>query len=124
MTTNKINLVLLIDNQSTVSNHLISMIEADNAQVVLQANDYIEAMHIMENYKPDFILIDVSLNGQLKSNILKEMCNERKDAKAILITNLSNKKYIDFCETMGVNYFLDYPDFGVVPGIVYDSQLN
>jgi len=38
--------------------------DAGNTQVVLHATNYREALQMMEEFKPDYILIDIGLSGK------------------------------------------------------------
>jgi DNA-binding NarL/FixJ family response regulator len=124
--TTKINIVLLVDDSTIFSSRLISMLEdEDNTQVVLQASNYTDALNIMESFKPDYVLIDIGLSGKTGMSLLEEVKNKHKGSKVIVITNLANKQYRNFCESMGVNYFLDKTnEFEKIPQILSGAQLN
>ncbi len=124
--TTKINIVLLIDDSSVVSSRLVSMLEdSNNTQVILQATNYTEALNMMEEFRPDFVLIDIGLSGKTGMSLLEEIQEKHYGSKVVVITNLANKQYKDFCERMGVNYFLDKSnDFELIPGIITEAELN
>jgi DNA-binding NarL/FixJ family response regulator len=123
--TTKINIVLLVDDSAIVSNRLVSMLEeADNTQVILQATNYTDALMMMESFKPDYVLIDIGLAGKTGMSLLEEM-KQRKASKVVVITNRVNRHYKDFCESRGVNCFLDKSiDFELIPGIITQAELN
>jgi two-component system response regulator DevR len=122
----KINIVLLIDDSSIVSSRLISMLEDNkNEQVILQATNYTEALQMMEEFRPDYVLIDIGLSGRTGMSLLEEIRDKHSGSKVVVITNLTNKHYKDFCNNMGVNYFLDKStDFELIPGIITEAEMN
>jgi len=124
--TTRISIVLLIDDSSIVSSRLISMLEdTRNTQVVLHATNYKEALQMMEEFKPDYILIDIGLSGKTGVPLLGDIRERYCGSKVVIITNLANKHYKDFCESMAVNYFLDKSaDFELIPGILTEAELN
>jgi len=122
--TTKINIVLLIDDTTPVSSRLITMLEdINNSQVVLQATNYKEALEMMEDFNPDYVLIDIGLSGKTGMSLLEEIRQNHKGSRVVVITSLANRHYKDFCESMGVNFFLDKTEeFELLP--ISDALLN
>jgi DNA-binding NarL/FixJ family response regulator len=116
----EINIVLLIDDSDITSSRIVSMLEdANNMQVVLRATNSNEALKIMEELSPDYIIIDIALSGKTGMSLLEEIRDKHEGSKVVVITNLTSKHYKVFCESMGVNYFLDKTkDFEMIPQIL------
>jgi len=121
----KINVVLLVDD-SAVSSRLVSMLEdADNTQIILQATNSKDALRMMHDFKPDYVLIDIALSGKTGMHLIEQLRVSHASSKIAVITNLANQKYKDYCEQMGANYFLDKStDFELIPTIFEGAQLN
>lgn len=115
----------MVDDSST-SNRLISMLEDTNdTQIILQATNSKDALRMMENFKPDYVLIDIGLSGKTGMLLLEEIREKHYGSKVVVITNLANQKYKEYCARMGVNYFLDKSnEFELVPKIITGAKLN
>jgi DNA-binding NarL/FixJ family response regulator len=122
----KINIVLLVDDSSIVTSRLIPMLEdVNNTQIILQATNCTQALQMMEEFNPDCVLIDIGIAGKTGISLLKEIQEKKYGSKVVVITNLANKQYKNYCERMGVNYFLDKSnEFELLPGIISGAKLN
>ena len=123
----KVNIVLLIDDTTIASSRLIAMLEEEkNTQVILHATNYSEALVMMEEFKPDYVLIDIGLSGKTGMSLLEQIRGQYNGSKVVVLTNLANKRYKEFCQSMGVNYFLDKSlEFELIPGIIKSkAELN
>lgn len=121
-----INIVLLIDDATVVTSRLKTMLEeVNNSRVVLQAANYTEALDMMDRFQPDYVLIDIGLSDKTGMALLEEITDKHKGSKVVVITNLANPRYREFCEKMGVNHFLDKSDeFQLLPDIISGASLN
>jgi response regulator of citrate/malate metabolism len=123
--TTKLNIVLLADNSSVANNRFASMLEdTKNTKLILQSANCEEALKMMEKFRPDYILLDIALSQKAGMAVLEEI-REKQSGAIVVITNLANKQYKDFCDHAGVNFFLDKPyEFELIPKNITGAKLN
>jgi DNA-binding NarL/FixJ family response regulator len=86
--------VLLADDHVLVRQGLKSLLERENFQVVAEASDGQEVIHLAETLHPDIAVIDISmptLNGIDASRELARSCPK---TKVILLTQHEEEQYI------------------------------
>jgi DNA-binding NarL/FixJ family response regulator len=122
----KMNIVLLTDDSNIICNGLISTLENGvDSEVVLHATNYEEAFGIMEYFKPDYVLLDICPTGKTGMPMHGDTKKKYHNSKGIVITNLANKHYKDFCESIGVSCFLEKTtDLESIPGTISEAELN
>ena len=118
---NKTKLVMLIvdDNMRFVERMIGLLDEAKNIGYINVANDYQEATRIIDEERPDVILLDINLPGKNGIEILKLIRNSGKPSHVIMVTNHADEYYRAQCEEIGADHFLDKSiDFSKVPAII------
>lgn len=103
--------VLLVDANEEFRIMLREAIERTNEfTVVGSVGDGAEALQLIENYKPDLILMDVVLPGIDGFGLMKRMDLHAADApRVILISAFCNDRVVTEAVEMGAYYFMTKP---------------
>lgn len=112
--------VLIVDSSIQIIERLEEILaEEENIDGIVSAVSYEEATKLINEKKPDVVLLDCSLpaNGSLK--LLKEI-NETCSKTSVIILSIQEHNYIyEKCRLPGVDFFLDkYYGFEKIPGAI------
>lgn len=101
---------LIIDDSLSARRSLAEFVK-DIGYNVNMARDGIEAIEVIENHKPDIILVDLEMprmNGlEFTSHIRNKP--ETKNIPVIMVTSRSTEKHRDMADAAGVNAYLTKP---------------
>ena len=123
----KTKLVILIvdDNMIFVDRMLRLLDEVGNIGFINVANDYEAAIKIIENEKPDLVLLDINLKGKSGIDLLGNIRKNGSSCKVIMVSNHADEFYRRECHELGADFFLDKTnDFALLPGIIEKMQMN
>lgn len=78
---------------------------------VLTASNGAEALQIIEEQKPDLVLLDVLMEGMTGIEVLKELRANKNGIKAIIVTGtvIGDEKAMNEANSLGVSGFLHKP---------------
>jgi len=80
--------ILVVDDFDPWRQHICSMLQTQpEMQVVGEASDGLEAVHIAEELKPDLILLDIGLPSLNGIEAAKRLCQRVPDMKILFITH-------------------------------------
>ncbi len=105
------NLIALVVDDSLSARRSLAEFVADIGYDVLMARDGIEAIEVIENKKPNIILVDLEMprmNGLEMTSHLRSK-SDTKDIPIIMITSRSTEKHRDMADSAGVNAYLTKP---------------
>ena len=101
---------LIIDDSLSARRSLAEFVQ-DIGYDVIMARDGIEAIEVIDNHKPDIIMVDLEMprmNGlEFTSHIRNKP--ETKNIPVIMITSRSTEKHRDMADAAGVNAYLTKP---------------
>ena len=107
----KENLVALVVDDSLSARRSLAEFVKDIGYDVRMARDGIEALEVIDQKKPDIILVDLEMprmNGlEMTSHIRSKSAT--KDIPIIMITSRSTEKHREMAENAGVNNYLTKP---------------
>lgn len=113
--------VLLIDDTIMILQRLGSLL-SDLEQVVHieSATSAEEALIVMDDYRPDILVLDINMPGMGGIEMLRKMQDIQINKPVIImLTNNTFAGYRDECMRLGADYFLDKSrDFLMIPTIV------
>lgn len=105
------NLVALVVDDSLSARRSLAEFVKDLGYEVRMARDGIEALEVIENNKPDILLVDLEMprmNGlELTSHLRNK--EETKDIPVIMITSRSTEKHREMADSAGVNIYMTKP---------------
>jgi len=109
--------ILIAEDESFVSNAYRIKLEGSGYEV-LQAEDGEKAMKIMQESKPDLVILDLLMPIKNGFDVLAEKRNDKdiKDIPVIITSNLSQEEDIDKGLALGAKDYiiktdLDFPEF-------------
>ena len=121
--------VLIADDSEAVRERLAEMIsEVPGAEVSGQAKDGQEAIRLIEEIKPDAVVLDIRMPKVSGIDVLKYIRNGfQPKPLVIVLTNYPYSSYREKCLAMGADYFIDkFVDFekviDVLEGLINSSQ--
>ena len=105
------SLTALIVDDSLSARRVLAEFVKDLGYEIREARDGIEAIEVIENEKPDIILVDLEMprmNGlELSSHV--RSTPDTKDIPIIMITSRSTEKHREMADAAGVNVYLTKP---------------
>ena len=99
--------------------------ELNNIGYINVAKDYNEAVRILNEERPDLVLLDINLPGKSGIELLRKIKEAGNKSQVIMISNHADDYYRQQCRDLGAKYFLDKSnEFGLVPEIIEKLRLN
>lgn len=87
--------VLIADDHSMVRQGLKQIIELEKDLIVIaQANDGDEAIKMVNQHKPDVILMDINMPGKNGIQAIRELKKEEENLKIIVLTIHEDREYL------------------------------
>ncbi len=87
--------IVIAEDQTLVRQGLRSLLESEKKlKVVAEAGDGIEAIRLVEKYKPDLVLLDLAMPKMSGLSAIKHIKNMYPDTKIIALTFHSSEEYI------------------------------
>jgi DNA-binding NarL/FixJ family response regulator len=117
--------VLIVDDSMLIIERMMELLnDMDNIQVVVYADNYKEGVQLLENIKPDVVLLDINLPDKSGIELLRHIHNHQEPPTVIMITNQVTDHYRKICESLGAQYFIDKSnDFDLIPETIASIKL-
>jgi DNA-binding response OmpR family regulator len=121
--TNRKAKVLLVEDDTFLSGMYVKKLELEDFEVAL-ASDGKQGLKMIEDQRPDLILLDIMLPKMSGFDLLKEIKKEKKtkDIPVILLTNLGQKKHVEKGFALGAKDYLIKAHF--MPSEVVEKVKN
>jgi len=105
--------VIIADDHSIVREGLRQLIELDDEiEVIDEAADGKQCLAILENVKPDVLLLDVNMPEMNGLEVLQALKNNHSETKVLILTIHNEVDYLIKAVDLGVNgYILKDSDF-------------
>lgn len=84
-----------------------SLNEIDDIEIVGEAKNGIEAVKVIREKNPDFVLLDIRMPKMNGLEVLKKIKAETGNAKICVFTNYPYSEYKTKCLLEGADYFFD-----------------
>jgi DNA-binding NarL/FixJ family response regulator len=105
---NEKKVVLVVDDSLVVLERIIPMLQdSQNVEFVVHAGSYKEALAVLEELKPDCILLDIQLPDQSGIELLQLVREKYDQILVFMMTNTASEHYRTICKQMGANRFFD-----------------
>lgn len=102
------NTVLIVENSELVVEKLTNLIGSiDKLNIIGSAADSYNAVRLIKEKNPDFLILDLSLNLGHGIKVLEEISSFDKKPYTIVLTNLNYQYYKDKCFKLGADQFFD-----------------
>jgi DNA-binding NarL/FixJ family response regulator len=109
--------VLVVDDSLVVLERMIPMLQNNqHVEFVVHAGSYKEALAVLQEIKPDCILLDIQLPDQSGIELLQLVREKYDQILVFIMTNHASEQYRTMCREMGANRFFDKSmDFARIP---------
>lgn len=104
--------ILIVEDETALLYALKAEL-SHNGFEILEAMDGEKGLRILEQQKPDIVILDLLLPGIDGFEVLKRMKskNETKNIPVIILTNLGDKESIEKGKALGANDYLIKTDY-------------
>lgn len=100
--------VLLVDDARYVRDRLAELLlEIAGVEVVGQAGDVDAGLHLVEELKPDVVLLDIGLPGRCGTELLKTVRERSHSPVIVVLTNYIFPALRQYCADLGADFFFD-----------------
>ena len=113
----KKKVVLVVDDSLVVVERMIPMLQNHrNVDFVVHAGSYGEALAVLDELKPDCILLDIHLPDQSGLELLQLVREKYDHILVFIMTNEASEQYRSVCRKLGAARFFDKSmDFERIP---------
>ncbi len=100
--------ILIVDDSKLIRDRLIESLSAiKNVEIAGEATNGMEALQIINNKTPDFIIMDIRMPEMNGIAVLEKMKEQAIKSKVCIFTNYPYLQYKQKCFEMGTEYFFD-----------------
>ena len=100
--------VLVVDDSLVVLERMIPMLDDhENVEFVVHAGTYKEALSVLDELRPDCILLDIHLPDQSGLDLLRLVKEKYDHILVFIMTNQASEHYRTACRQLGANHFFD-----------------
>ena len=100
--------VVIIDDCLLIRERIREIVNSStNFNVIGEACNGIDAVNLIDAYRPDFIVLDIRMPDKSGISVLYEIQDYVKDMCVIVLTNHYGEAYKERCLKLGASYFLD-----------------
>ncbi|MFN0070634.1 MAG: ANTAR domain-containing response regulator [Chloroflexota bacterium] len=111
--------IVIVEDESIVRLDLKEMLENQGYLIVGEASDGRSAVNLARELKPDLVMMDIQMPGELDGIAAAKILAEERVAPVLLLTAYSDREFVDRARESGVMGYIVKP-FGVaelVPAI-------
>lgn len=102
------NSIVIVENSDLVVEKLKHLLSGINdLEIVGNAADSYTAVKMIKEKKPDYVILDLSLNLGHGIKVLEEIADIQMRPYTIVLTNLNYQYYKDKCLKLGADEFFD-----------------
>ena len=100
--------VFIVEDSAIMLNDLRFMLsDIPGVTVIGMAVDESSAIERINALRPDVVTLDIQLQSGSGLGVLKNIKEHHAGIKVMVLTNCSEKAYIDCCMCLGADYFFD-----------------
>lgn len=100
--------IVIVDDSDLLRDRIKSRLnEIENIEIIGEANNGSEALQIINDTNPDFIILDIRMPDLSGISILKKIKEQGLKCKICILTSYSYTQYKETCITEGADYFFD-----------------
>ena len=117
MKKNHKKVVLIVEDSLVVLERMIPMLQnSREVEFVVHAGSYREALDVLDELKPDCILLDIQLPDQSGLDLLQVVREKYDQVLVFILTNNVSEHYREICRELGADRFFDKSmDFDRIP---------
>jgi len=103
--------VMIVDDSLFMRNYLENIVKNHGYQVVAKAEDGCQAIELYKQWKPEFILLDITMPCKNGMDTLKTIMQLNRNAKVIMCSALGQQHLIIESIRIGAKDFVVKPFF-------------
>lgn len=97
--------VLIVDDSRTFQ-RILEQILKPHFIVVAKANSADEGFEFYKTYKPDLVLMDITMPGRSGKECLQQIISFDRKARVLMVSSLGDDSTIDSCIALGAQGFV------------------
>ena len=99
--------IIIVDDSELLRNSIKeSLNDLKNIKIIGEADNGTEAVKIIEEKKPDFVILDIRMPEMNGIEVLKKIKGRDNKLKVCIFTNYPYSQYKEKCLEEGADYFL------------------
>jgi DNA-binding NarL/FixJ family response regulator len=99
---------VIVDDSTIVRERLFSLLsECPGVRIVGQAGNGREARFVLEELRPEVVILDIRLPEISGIQLLKEIKAAQPETVVIMLTNYDFEQYREQCMQLGADYFFN-----------------
>jgi len=116
--------IIIVDDSVLVRARLERLLaENPKLKIIGHAENSDEALRVVQERKPEAVILDISMPGENGIEVLKKIKNINKKIVVIILTNYTGKQFKALCYKAGADYFFDKSlEFQLVPDVLGELQ--
>ncbi len=100
--------IIIVDDSELLRNSIKeSLNDLKNIKIIGEADNGTEAVKIIEEKKPDFVILDIRMPEMNGIEVLKKIKERNNKLKVCIFTNYPYSQYKEKCLEEGADYFFD-----------------
>ncbi|RPF55442.1 response regulator [Aquisalibacillus elongatus] len=103
--------ILIADDSLFMRQWIRKMVEEHGHQVVAEAKNGKEAINLYQQYKPNIVLLDITMDEMDGITALKTIIKRDSNAKVIMCSSLGSQQIVMDCIHSGAKDFVVKPYF-------------
>jgi DNA-binding NarL/FixJ family response regulator len=118
--------ILIVDDSELLRDRLRdSLMTIKEVEIVGEATNGIEALKMIKEKNPDFVVLDIRMPGMSGITVMGKMKEQGSKSKICIFTNYPYSQYKQKCLAEGADYFFDKnQDFNEVINLVTKLSVN
>ncbi|MGX9133236.1 response regulator [Rummeliibacillus sp. JY-2-4R] len=84
--------ILIVDDSRFMRKHIKNILNESNSYHIVEANSGVQAIELYQQYKPDLVIMDITMPGMSGIDALKIIMNIDPNAKVILCTAVGGQR--------------------------------
>ena len=101
--------IVIVDDSNYIRQIESAFLEERGHTVVAQGEDGREGLELYKQYRPDLILVDITMPNKCGKDCLQEIISFDPQAKVIMVTCLSDEGNIAGCLELGASSIIHKP---------------
>ena len=97
--------VMIVEDNFQMRRLVRNLVE-DIAESITECEDGNEALSVYEQFQPDWVLMDIKMEGADGITATREIRTAFPDAKIVIVTNYDDAKFQDAAREAGATYYV------------------
>jgi DNA-binding NarL/FixJ family response regulator len=100
--------IVIVDDSEILRDRLkIALDTIKDVEIVGEAQNGLEALQVIKDYNPDFLILDIRMPEMNGITVLKKIREQGLKTKVCVFTNYPYLQYKEKCLAEGADYFID-----------------